>query len=312
MARATNKSAYKILPRFYDQLMALHRPLFEKARQRILWHLFAAPGDKARVHRPPLQKACDLCAGTGTTALELAGLGGQSKHGGQILSPWAAQSATQTGGRGASGKIQRPAKTRSAKAQPVRVYAVDGSPEMCRLARAKMRLAHAPVRVIQADMRSFRLPERVDLVTCEFDAINDLPQKKDLARVARAVARALKPGGYFCFDANTAKSHKEVWPMSWVTEGRGFFFATRGGYDTKRDKGWTAFEWFLPAGPTGKTWRRFTERYVQVAWTDAEIRSALSNAGLDVVGVWDQIRFAHDKPWLKPGCRFFYLAKKKM
>lgn len=51
--------------------------------------------------------------------------------------------------------------------------------------------------------------------------------------------------------------------------------------------------------------------YEQVAWTDAEIRSALSKAGLDLVGVWDQIRFAHNHPWLKPGCRFFYLAKKK-
>jgi len=270
----TAEKPYKILPRFYDQLMALHRPLFEKARRRILWHLFAEPGDKGGVYRPPLEKACDLCAGTGTTALELARLIGRGREG-------------------------------------PKVYAVDGSPEMCRLARAKIHRAKVPVRVIQADMRSFRLPEPVDLVTCEFDAINDLPQKKDLARVTRAVARALKPGGYFCFDSNTTQAFKVVWPRSWVTEGRGFFFATRGGYDAKRDRGWTAFEWFLPAGHSGKTWRRFTERYEQVAWTDAEIRSALLKAGLDLVGVWDQIRFRHNHPWLKPGCRFFYLAKKK-
>jgi hypothetical protein len=38
-------------------------------------------------------------------------------------------------------------------------------------------------------MRSFRLPEPVDLVLCEFDALNHVPRKADLARVARAIVR---------------------------------------------------------------------------------------------------------------------------
>jgi len=54
-------------------------------------------------------------------------------------------------------------------------------------------------------MRTFCLPEPVDLVTCEYNALNHLPQKADLARTVRAVARALRPGGYFYFDVNNGK-----------------------------------------------------------------------------------------------------------
>jgi SAM-dependent methyltransferase len=70
------------------------------------------------------------------------------------------------------------------------MFGVDLSPAMCRQARAKARRTQLPLRVIQGDMRSFRLPEPVDLVLCEFDAVNHVPDKNDLALVAKAVARA--------------------------------------------------------------------------------------------------------------------------
>jgi SAM-dependent methyltransferase len=87
-------------------------------------------------------------------------------------------------------------------AKGIKMFAVDLSPAMCRIARRKARRARLPLGVLRADMRSFRLPEPVDLVLCEFDALNHVPRKADLARVARAVARALRPGGYFYFDVN--------------------------------------------------------------------------------------------------------------
>ncbi len=50
------------------------------------------------------------------------------------------------------------------------------------------------------------MPEPGDLVSCEFDALNHVPRKADLALVAKAVARALRPGGHFCFDVNNRLS----------------------------------------------------------------------------------------------------------
>lgn len=97
----------------------------------------------------------------------------------------------------------------------IRMYAVDVSPDMCRLARQKARKEDIPVEVLHADMRSFRLPGSVDLVTCEFDSLNHVPRKSDLARVARAVARALRPGGYFFFDLNNRLAFEKMWPIPW-------------------------------------------------------------------------------------------------
>lgn len=62
-----------------------------------------------------------------------------------------------------------------------RVFAVDLSPTMCELARKKARRARLPIEVIEADMRRFRLPEQVDLITCEFDDFGELVAGEDAA-----------------------------------------------------------------------------------------------------------------------------------
>jgi SAM-dependent methyltransferase len=144
-AMAANRP-HQWLAEYYDQLFTFHLPWFETARRRILGQIL-----------PKVESACDLCCGTGPTALSFARRG-------------------------------------------VRVTGVDLSPVMCRLAREKARRAGLPLRVIRADMREFRLPEPVDLITCEFDALNHVARKEDLRQVAQAVSRALRPGGHFYFD----------------------------------------------------------------------------------------------------------------
>ena len=191
----------------------------------------------------------------------------------------------------------------------MRVYAVDGSRDMLKVARAKFAKARVQVRTIHADMRKFRLPEPVDLITCEFDAINHLKRKGDLKAVAQSVARALKPGGMFFFDANTQRAFERLWVANWIQEGDGFFMAARGGYNRKRNKGWTELNWFLPQRSGG--WRRFIERYEEVAWTKAETAAALASAGLRVRGRWDLVQFAGRAPWAMPACRYFWLAEKQ-
>jgi len=45
----------------------------------------------------------------------------------------------------------------------IRMYAVDLSPQMCRMTREKVKRARLTLHVIGVDMRSFRLPQAVDL-----------------------------------------------------------------------------------------------------------------------------------------------------
>jgi SAM-dependent methyltransferase len=191
----------------------------------------------------------------------------------------------------------------------IRMYGVDLSPMMCRLARAKARQRRAEAQVIRGDMRDFRLPERVDLVLCEFDALNHVPRKEDLARVARSVSRALRPGGYFYFDVNNELAFKKVWPGAWRIEKPGVVLVMHGGW-IGRDSvcGQTDVEWFFKEG---NLWRRHREHIEQVAWSAAEMRRALREAGFERVRAFDATQFFVGDPRIEPGCRTFYLARKK-
>jgi SAM-dependent methyltransferase len=190
----------------------------------------------------------------------------------------------------------------------IKVYGVDLSPTMCQLARAKVRRANANVTIIQGDMRTFRLPEPVDLITCEFDAVNHVPRKSDLARVAHAVARALRPGGWFYFDVNNRLAFQKIWPGTPWFESRGAVMVMQGGYDQRRDRGWTQVEWFIRQKGG---WRRSRERVEQVAWTRAEVLEALRSAGFHHIRATDASALFRGNPGVRPGCRTLYVAQKQ-
>ena len=189
----------------------------------------------------------------------------------------------------------------------LKVYAVDFSPANCRIVREKARRARLPIRVVCTDMRRFRLPEPVDLITCEFAALNHLPRRQDLLSAFRAVARALKPGGWFAFDLNTPKSLCEQTHMTEWMEQPEFKLLMRGRYDKRRRIGTVSFDWFVPVG---KLWRHEREAIPHIAWSDAEIRRALRQAGFGQIRFWDGMDVRPRMPGAKRGWDAYYLARK--
>ena len=189
----------------------------------------------------------------------------------------------------------------------LRVFAVDNSPAFCRIVRTKARRHRLPIRVLCADMRRFRLPRPVDLVTCEFAALNHVPRKTDLGLVCRAVARALNPGGWFFFDINTPKAFAEQTPGGHWIVGRNFKLVMHGSWDARRGLGPLDFEWFTPRG---RLWKHAHERVNHIAWGDAEIRSALRRAGFRRLRVWDGVDVRPRMPGARRGYDTYYLAQK--
>lgn len=189
----------------------------------------------------------------------------------------------------------------------IRMYGVDLSPLMCRLARQKAKRASLPVRVFRADMRNFRLPEAVDLITCEYDALNHVPRKSDLRRVARAVERALRPGGHFYFDVNHSRGFKRYWSgVVWI-EKPGVAVLMRNGHNRQANRAWSDIEWFVR---DGRYWRRHHERVQEVSWNSDEIQRILGEAGFDQVRAWDAAPFFKKNSPVVSGCRTIYLARK--
>lgn len=193
--------------------------------------------------------------------------------------------------------------------QGIRMYAVDLSPTLCRLARERAHKARVPVRVLRADMRNFRLPETVDLVLCEFEALNHLPRKSDLVRVLRAVSRALRPGGYFYFDVNNCLAFQKVWPTTYEAAGPGVALVLHAGYEVRQDKGHLVTEWYVR---NGRRWHRVGEPLEEVCWTRAEICRSLRQAGFGSIRSWDGTRFGSDDALMHTGYRTFYLARKSL
>ena len=192
-------------------------------------------------------------------------------------------------------------------ARGIRMYGVDLSPGMCRAARRKARERKLALRVIQADMRGFRLPEPVDLILSEYDAINHVPRRSDLRRVSLAVARALNPGGWFFFDVNNLAGFEKYWRRTCWIEKPGIVLVMRNGHNLQRRKAWCDCEWFVREG---RLWRRHTERVEEICWTEDEINGVLTAAGFAQVQVWDATPFMGDGITTK-GCRSFFLACKR-
>lgn len=187
-----------------------------------------------------------------------------------------------------------------------KVCAVDLSPTQCGNARRKSRSAGVSIRVICADMRQLRLPERVDLVLCEFNPLNHLPRKRDLTAVFQTVARVLVPGGWFYFDVNMRPTYTKLYPATNWEEHDEFCLLTRGGVDERREKAWLDLTWFV--AERGR-WRREHERIEDTWWSDAQIKAALRHAGFGSIRAWDGTRVRPPKIKPRRGYDRYYLAR---
>jgi SAM-dependent methyltransferase len=83
----------------------------------------------------------------------------------------------------------------------VPVFAVDLSEPMLRIAARNC--CGTNVVLLKQDIRHFRLPRRVDLITANFDTLNHILSPSDLRQTLRRVFENLNPGGHFVFDVIT-------------------------------------------------------------------------------------------------------------
>ena len=159
------------------------------------------------------------------------------------------------------------------------VWGVDRSPEM--LAQAVAKNHQNSGRLLLQDMRELRLPETVDLLTCQFEALNYLLTDEDLRTAFAAFATALAPGGVALFDV-AARRPAQPEPGRRIEFSR---FANqtvtiRARYDTERSLQVARVRVASP----GAT---HSERHVQRLHTIDDITAALHDSGLEIRAMHD-------------------------
>ena len=85
-----------------------------------------------------------------------------------------------------------------ARCWKIGVFAVDRSHAMLR--EAVRNGARLPICFLRQDMRRLRLPEPVDLMTANFDVINNILWPDELVATFKGFRRNLRPSGHLVFD----------------------------------------------------------------------------------------------------------------
>jgi len=174
-----------------------------------------------------------------------------------------------------------------------RVYGVDASEEMLRRARDKASGAGVEVIFSRQDMRSFTIPEPVDLATCLYDSINYMLTGEDLQAVFRRVHRALAPGGLFLFDMNTTYALATLWDDEvHVIDGPDITVIYQSHYDDRRQRVTALVTVFDRVD--GSLYRKIQEEHVEQAYPEEQVATLLTDAGFCVEARYEC--FAFDPP----------------
>lgn len=167
-----------------------------------------------------------------------------------------------------------------------RVTGVDLSQDMLRQAQEKAMRLGLRIPFVCMDMRHLSLHRPVDAISCACDGVNYLTSRAALLSFFCAAHSALKPGGVLLFDVSTRYKLSTVLGSNCFGEDLPeCTYLWRNAYDPEQKLLEMRLHVFVPE--KGGRYVRFDEVHVQRAHSDAELRSALSESGFAVEGVFD-------------------------
>ena len=164
------------------------------------------------------------------------------------------------------------------------VTATDLSEEMLTQAIQKAEsLTGQPPLFLCQSMTRLRLLEPVDTVISTIDAINYLTRKADVQETFKRVYRWLKPGGQFIFDVNTPYKLRRMDGQMYTDETEESYCVWRTFYSEKQKV--CTYQVDLFRLTEEGLWERDYEEHRERAWSEAELRQFLEEAGFDAVTV---------------------------
>ena len=182
------------------------------------------------------------------------------------------------------------------------VVAVDISEQMLNAAREK--LSGYDVLLLCQDLCELDLYGTVDTAFCTLDGLNHITDKRKLKAALKKISLFTEPGGLFIFDVNTEYKHNKVLAdNTFVIEDDQVYLVWQNELYEK-NKVNINLDFFVRQG---EDYKRFCENFDERAYSHKELSEMLSNAGFDLLSVYDFGDF--EKP-RKNSQKLIYVAKK--
>lgn len=186
-----------------------------------------------------------------------------------------------------------------------RVIGADCSEQMLTEAAQKTQgMENAPFFILQK-MQNLRLPEQVDAAICCLDGINYLTSPADCKKAFRRVYDALRPGGLFIFDINSAYKLRNLDGQIFLDETEDTYCVWRAEFDKRKNICFYGFDLFLRQG---ERWARSDELHAEYAYSQSELTAYLREAGFSKIGVYGDRVLRAPKETEQ---RIFFAAKKE-
>ena len=184
---------------------------------------------------------------------------------------------------------------------------VDNSEEMLQLATEKRERSGHDILYLCQDMREFELYGTVAAVVSVCDSLNYITDPDDLVTVFRLVNNYLDPGGIFVFDMNTEYKYGTLLGDSTIAEDRDeCSFIWDNQYDAEEKI--NIYDLSIFVREDGDLYRKYHETHYQRAYSPEEIKTALAEAGMEFIGIYDGFS---EEPPRKDSERITVIAREK-
>ena len=188
--------------------------------------------------------------------------------------------------------------------QGLRVTGVDLSEDMLTVAAEKAMDLPVPPRFICQPLQKLVLPRAVDLAVCALDSLDYITDPEDCREAIKRVYKVLNPGGIFIFDVNTPEKLRAMDGQVFLDEDQDVYCVWRGEFDEKTNICSYGMDLFQRRG---RVWDRSFEEHREYAYSEAQLREYLRQAGFTGIRVYGDRVF--DSP-RQGEQRIFFSARK--
>ncbi len=178
----------------------------------------------------------------------------------------------------------------------IEMIGIDNSEEMLMVAREKAYDDELNILYLMQDMSQFELYGTVDLIYSACDCINYLVEEDDVLSTLKWVNNYLEPEGLFVFDINTPYKYKEVLGNRiFAQQEESAAYIWENYYDEAEGINEFEVSFFIQDEEDGR-YDRTVENHYQRAYTIERMKELIEEAGLELIGVYDEYSFEPVRP----------------